>query len=359
MQGDKPRKGAQARVPTLDEVARLAGVSTSAVSRAYTPGASVSEKTREKVMAAASALGYRPNLLARSLSTGRTRTVGIAVTRLENSFHAELLSHLSRGLREAGFGVRLFVSAGDEDAGPGIGEVLRYRVDALVLCAIGLSSRMENECAAAGVPVVLVNRTTVAPMTACVTGANRQGGETVAAFLLAAGHRRFGFIAGTEGASTSGERFEGYRHVLAEAGVRPPVVVGAAFDADRAADAARRMLSAPNAPDAVFCANDHMAIAVQMVAMRELGRVPGQDLSVVGFDDTLAARMVGLTTFSQSAAGLAAVAIAMVSDPIEDGLSGVRRVVEGELVVRGSARLPAEGLRTAAGRTIWTPTQRP
>jgi len=359
MQGDKARKRALARVPTLDEVARLAGVSTSAVSRTYTPGASVSGKTREKVLAAASALGYRPNLLARSLSTGRTRTVGIAVTRLENSFHAELLAHLSRGLREAGFGVRLFVSAGDEDADPGIGEVLRYRVDALVLCAIGLSSRMENECAAAGVPVVLVNRTTMAPKAACVTGANRQGGETVAAFLLAAGHRRFGFIAGTEGASTSGERFEGYRQVLAEAGAPPPMVGRGDFDAGRAAEAARRMLSAPNAPDAVFCANDHMAIAVQMVAMRDCGRVPGQDLSVVGFDDTLAARMVGLTTFSQSAAGHAAAAIAMVSDQIEDLPPGARRVVEGELIVRGSARLPAEGLRTVGSVTTWLAPQRP
>ena len=356
---DKDARAMPTRAPTLDEVARLAGVSPSAVSRAYTPGASVSDKTRSKVLMAANALRYRPNLLARSLSTGRTRTVGIAVTRLENGFHAELLARLARGLREASLGVRLFVSAGDEDADPGIGEVLRYRVDVLILCAIGLSSRMENECAMAGVPVVLVNRTTQDPQTASVTGANRRGGETVAAFLLAGEHRRFGFIAGTEGASTSGERFEGYRQVLAAAGTASPVIGHGAFDANRAAQATRDMLALPDAPDAIFCANDHMAIAVRSVATQEFGRVLGRDLSVVGFDDTLAARMVSLTTFSQSAADLAAAAISMAHGLVENVPFDSRQTVAGELVVRSSARVPATGCRTRDGITTWSVTPSP
>jgi DNA-binding LacI/PurR family transcriptional regulator len=129
------------RPATLDDVAKLAGVSRSAVSRAFTSGASVSPKTRAKVKEAADALTYRPNLVARSLSKQRTTIVAIGITRLENSFYAEILQALSVGLSREGLRGLLFATEGPDDPDPPLDEVLRHQVNAVILLAVRLSSQ--------------------------------------------------------------------------------------------------------------------------------------------------------------------------------------------------------------------------
>ncbi|RYD25195.1 MAG: LacI family transcriptional regulator, partial [Lysobacteraceae bacterium] len=198
------------RPPSIDSVARIAGVSRSAVSRAYTPGASVAPATRARIDEAARQVGYRPNLLARSLSRQHSRTIGIAVTRLDNPFNAVLLQQLALGLRRAGYGVRLFVSRGDDDADPGMEEIIQHRVDALIVCAIELTSTLGKECKALNMPVVMVNRRTDDNTATCITGDNYAGSACIARFLVACGHRRFAFIGGTPGSSTSRDRQAGF-----------------------------------------------------------------------------------------------------------------------------------------------------
>lgn len=341
------------RPPSIDAVARVAGVSRSAVSRAFTPGASVAPATRARIADAARQIGYRPNLLARSLSHQRSRTIGIAVTRLDNPFNAVLLQQLALGFRSAGYSVRLFVSHGDEDADPGLEEIVQHRVDALIVCAIGLTSTLGQECSALGIPVVMVNRHADDSDAACVVGNNRAGGACVARFLVACGHRRFAFIGGTPGSSTSRDRQAGFVDGLREMDMASPLIAEGLWDAEVAASAARTLLGAAEPPDALFCANDHMAAAAVAVAIREFGRVAGDDLSVVGFDDIPQTGMGrGLTTYAQPVAVLAERAVAIAVAMIHGEVGAERLIVPGRLIVRGSSRLP-DGCRQEAVETLW------
>jgi DNA-binding LacI/PurR family transcriptional regulator len=335
------------KVTSID-VARRAGVSQSAVSRVFTPGASVSQKTAEKVRRAAAELGYRPNVLARSLITGRSRIVGLVVAYLENYFYPEVLERLSNALQAEGYHVLIFMAsqkAGNID--DVVAEILDYQVDAIVAASVALSSDLTERCQSAGVPVVLLNRSQDIAGVAAVTSDNRGGGVTVARFLLAGGHRRPGYIAGWEGASTQRDREAGFRAGLTAAGV--PLFTRAVGDfvADRAAEAARAMFTGADPPDCVFVANDHMAFAVMDILRFELGlAVPG-DVSVVGFDDVPPAawRAYDLTTVRQPADLMVAETVRIVLSLIEDPVARPQPVVvDAPLVVRGSARLPlAEG----------------
>ncbi|MEL6425476.1 MAG: LacI family DNA-binding transcriptional regulator, partial [Pseudomonadota bacterium] len=141
------------------DVAAMAGVSQSAVSRVFTPGASVSEAMRIKVMAAADALGYRPNALARSLITGRSRMIGLVVAYLDNPFYSETLELMSRALQAEGYHVLVFMAGNQEDLMDTVlEEILAYQVDGIILASVGMSNDLSQRCDAAGIPVTLFHR---------------------------------------------------------------------------------------------------------------------------------------------------------------------------------------------------------
>ncbi|WP_043834687.1 LacI family DNA-binding transcriptional regulator [Muricoccus aerilatus] len=331
-----------ARRVTATDVARRAGTSQSAVSRVFTPGASVSPDLRERVMEAARSLGYRPNAIARSLITRRSRIVAVAMADLGNPFYALVLEALSARLQAEGYQILLFTADPAAPSDPMIEQVMRYQVDAVVLASTGLSSALARECRALGVPVVMFNRMTDDPDLSCVTGDNERGGREVAAFLASGGHRRPAFIAGLEGSSTNRDRERGFVRGLAEAGLAAPPRAAGYYSYEGAAAATRALLREA-APDAIFCANDHMAIACIEVARHELGlSIPG-DLSVVGFDDVGPARWrsYDLTSFSQPLGPMVEATVGMLLEFMDDPSLPVRRVVVGgELVLRGSARRP-------------------
>ncbi|MBI0535797.1 LacI family DNA-binding transcriptional regulator [Roseomonas sp. KE2513] len=332
-----------ARRVTATDVARRAGTSQSAVSRVFTPGASVSPDLRERVMEAARSLGYRPNAIARSLITRRSRIVAVAMADLGNQFYPLVLEALSARLQAEGYQILLFTADPAAPSDPMIEQVMRYQVDAVVLASTGLSSALARECRALGVPVVMFNRMTDDPDLSCVIGDNERGGRDVAAFLAAAGHRRPAFIAGLEGSSTNRDRERGFVRGLAEAGLAAPARAAGHYSYEGAAAATRALLREA-APDAIFCANDHMAIACMEVARHEFGlSIPG-DLSVVGFDDVGPARWrsYDLTSFSQPLGPMVEATVGMLLEFMDDPSLPVRRVVVGgELVLRGSARRPA------------------
>ena len=339
---------------TATDVARRAGTSQSAVSRVFTPGASVSPDLREKVMEAARSLGYRPNALARSLITRRSRIVAVAMANLGNQFYPLVLEALSARLQAEGYQILLFTADPDTPSDPVIEQVMRYQVDAVVLASTGLSSALARECRSLGVPVVMFNRTTDDPDLSCVTGDNERGGRSVAAFLAAGGHRRPAFIAGLEGSSTNRDRERGFALGLAEAGLAAPARALGHYTYEGAAEATRMLLRKIR-PDAIFCANDHMAIACIEVARHEFGLSVPNDLSVIGFDDVGPARWrsYDLTSFSQPLGPMVDATIGMLLEFMDDPTLPVRRVVvDGELVVRGSARCPE---RAAAGKNCPEP----
>src|SRR5690606_22341616 len=162
---------------TSSMVADHAGVSQSAVSRTFTPGASISSKTRAKVLAAAKELGYRPNAIARSLITNRSRIIAVVMSYLENLFYPDVLEELGRRLAAENYHVLLFTGFMDRDSDPVFDQLMQYRVDGIVLASTSLSSELSEECAAAGIPVVLFNRTTERDVVSSVTSRNREGGR--------------------------------------------------------------------------------------------------------------------------------------------------------------------------------------
>ena len=204
------------------DVARLAGVSQSAVSRCFTAGASVSDAMRNKVQEAARKLGYQPNAHARSLITGRSRIIGLVLSHIENLFYPAVLEQLAQRLQQDGYHLLIFISDG-HNADDLVGEILQYKVDGIVLGATTLSSALAQRCADASIPVVLFNRIMAegsAGSVSSVRSDNVGGGREIARFLVAGGHRRIAYLAGREDSSTNLERERGFREGLAEAGQR-------------------------------------------------------------------------------------------------------------------------------------------
>ena len=204
---------------TSADVAERAGVSQSAVSRVFTPGASASKKTAEKVRNAAEELGYRPNVLARAMVSGKSRIIGLVVSYLDNQFYPEALEKLSNSLQERGYHVLIFMAAkttGSLDKV--IAEILDYQVDGIIAASVDMSSELSKRCRASGVPIVLFNRSQDDPAVSVVTSDNEKSGRKVAQFLLAGGHKKIAYIAGWEGASTQRDREAGFTAALAEAG---------------------------------------------------------------------------------------------------------------------------------------------
>ena len=207
------------KVTALD-VAEKAGVSRSAVSRVFTPGASVSKGTAEKVRRAAAALGYRPNVIARSLITGRSRIIGLVVAYLENQFYPEAIERLSKALQAEGYHVLVFMASNDHAATQTvIDELLDYQVDAIIAASVGLSNDLTQRCEGLGIPIVLFNRHQYDDRLTSIASDNEAGGAKLAEFLIAGGHTRIAHIAGWEGASTQIDRERGFRAGLEAAGM--------------------------------------------------------------------------------------------------------------------------------------------
>lgn len=334
----------ETKVTSMD-VARLAGVSQSAVSRVFTPGASASKKTIEKVRKAAEQLGYRPNILARAMVSGKSRIIGLVVAYLDNYFYPEALEKLSNALQAEGYHVLIFMAsqtAGNIDEV--LDEILDYQVEGIVMASVAMSSDIAQRCQQAGVPVVLFNRYEDREGITSVASDNFGGGQRVAEFLLAGGHQRIGHIAGWEGASTQRDREAGFLAGLAERGMTLCAREVGNFHMEEARAAARAMFDRPDHPDAVFVANDHMAIAVMDVIRFELGlSIPG-DVSVVGYDDVPPAAWpaYNLTTVRQRANRMVEETVKALLDHINtfDPAKTRKITIDGPMIVRGSARIP-------------------
>ena len=330
---------AKTSVTSID-VARLANVSQSAVSRTFTPGASVSEDTKQRVLDAAKELGYRPNALARSLISGRSRIVGLVVAYLENHFYPIVIEQLSRALQTHGYHVMLFMTQpGQQDQV--ISEILQYKMDGVVLASVTLSSHIAEECANIGVPVVLFNRYIPDSHVSSVTSDNELGGRLVAKLLADQQHKRIAYIAGNENSSTNNDRENGFSQGLAEAGLSVWKRTVGMYSFEGATIAARELLEADEKPDAIFVANDHMAFAVMDVIRSEYGlRIP-EDISVVGYDNVPEADWAAynLTTVEQPVEAMIEETVDILLKQMEHKeVNEVHKVTDARLIVRASAR---------------------
>ncbi len=327
---------------TSNDVARLAKVSQSAVSRTFSDGGRVSAEMRARVLQAAAQLGYRPNVLARAVISGRSRLIAILVAYLDNHFYPLVLEHLCRAFQDQGYQVLLFMTEpGRQDAV--VQTMLQYQVQGIVMASASMSSSLARECTRTGTPVVLFNRYVPSLPVSSVTSDNIEGGRQLAHFLADGGHRRIAFIAGQEDSSTSRDREAGFYKGLAERDMTVWHRAVGGYTTDGAKAATREIFAEAGGADAIFVANDHMAFTVMDVLRRDLGlRIP-QDVSVVGYDDVPEAGWAGynLTTVSQPAAAMVEATVAIMLEQIGDNAVQRRAaMLPCALVIRGSARLP-------------------
>jgi len=327
---------------TSFDVARLAGVSQSAVSRVFTPGASASAATREKVKKAAEELGYRPNTLARAMITGRSRIIGLVVAYLENQFYPMALEHLDRALKERGYHILLFMAKDDEGVDEIVEELMSFQVDGIITASVAMSSDIAKRCEDAGIPVVMFNRGQETGNLVRVTSDNVQGGRTVAHFLARGGHTKIAHISGWQGSSTGLDRMSGFVDGLKDHGLEPIAIEDGMYNQETASTIARAMCSTPDRPDAIFVGNDHMAFAVMDTLRFELGLSVPDDVSIVGYDDVPIAAwpVYELTTIRQPINKMVTATVGVLLSRIEDGEASESVLIPGPLKIRGSARKP-------------------
>ena len=321
------------------DVARLAGVSQSAVSRAFSPGAVVSARTRAKVQAAAIELGYRPNALARSLITNRTNMVALLTGDMTNPHYARTINAFSIGLQKRGLHVLLFSLTEGQSVEAAVDEVLKYRVDGVIMISAALSAEVGEACAKVGVPVVLYNRYVKQPNVSSVRIENADGGRRIADYLIDQGHVGIAFISGTLVDPTSSDRERGFTERIIERGARLVGRIAGDYTFDSGRKAITALMRQPEAPTAVFAASDLMALGAMDAARYELGlRIPA-DVSIVGFDDLPEAAWPSyeLTTIRQPVESMATTALDLLMERIDSAAAKPQTLlVGGDLIVRSS-----------------------
>ena len=289
------------RSPTSLDVAKAAGVSQSAVSRAFSDSGRIAKDKREKIRTVAAKLGYTPNLHARSLVTRETGMIGLVIGDITNPFYPEVLECFAERLQQSNKRLMLYKVSRDEPLEDVLPALLQQHVDGLVIASALPGRGVTDTCHRLDIPVVLFNRTLPRAAVSSISCDNYAGGSIVADTLLQAGCRRMAFIAGLEDASTSVARERGFRDYLTAEGATLVGRENGNFTYEGGYQATLRLLRNDVRPDGLFVANDIMALGALDVLRHETNlRVP-QDVSVVGFDDIPAAAWpsYALTTFRQ------------------------------------------------------------
>src|SRR5438477_1028115 len=207
---------------TAREVAELAGVSISAVSRVFTKGASVSEKTRTKVLDATRSLGYRPNLLARSLMTRRTELIGLISNNFDNPAFMQIFDLFTRHLQQRGLRPLLVnLSDGLPPTGA-LGMLMQYGVDGVIVASSPLHRELAEACVAVHLPVVQAFGRPTGKIAIDAVGAdNDQGGRVAADLLCERGYRQIAYLGGPRTAPSTEDRVKGFRGRLLANGLYP------------------------------------------------------------------------------------------------------------------------------------------
>jgi len=286
---------------TLRDVAERAGVSSSAVSRAFTEGASVSDKTRRKVERAAEELGYSPNFLARSLTTRRTKLIGLVSDNFHNPIFLEVFDLFTQGLQQRGLRPLLVNLSGEKVPGKSIQMLKQYSVDGVVVASSTLSPSFALDFRKAGVPVVhAFGRHTSSPETHVVGIDNRSCGRMAADTLIKRGYRHIGFMGGPEMASTTQDRLAGFREEMAK---HPDIQATHSFAEAYSFDAGRKEMARlikHEPAEAYFCGDDVISIGA-LSAIESAGLWCPGDIGVIGLNDMEMAgwENINLTTIRQ------------------------------------------------------------
>ncbi len=330
---------------SIKDIAEAAGVSHSTVSRALKGTGRISPQTRERIRRIAAEMGYTPSLVARSLVTQRTHTLGLVVTTISDPFVDRIVDGIEDMATTTGYSVFLCSSHADPEREMSIVEMFhRRRVDGVIVLASRVGHLYSKRLQELGVPIVLINSQANGEYLYSVSADDEGGARRAVRHLLELGHRRIGYIGSGFRPPSNQRRLAGYRAELEEAGIpfdpRLVIVPDTRRDLENGRAAIRPLLTA--GATAVFCYNDRTAIGV-LSGARDLGIPVPDSLSVVGFDDIEASWYVtpSLTTIHQPRIEMGRKAMQMVLDLLA-GEEVSDTLLPCQLIIRDSTSSPSE-----------------
>ncbi|RKX80172.1 MAG: LacI family transcriptional regulator [Spirochaetes bacterium] len=331
--------------PTIKDVARLANVSYSTVSRALANRPGVNEATRCKIIRAAEELNYRPNAIARGLVRGQTLSMGLIIPDITNPFFPEVHRGIEDGARESGYSVFLCNTNWERERETHyINLLIEKRVDGIIIAPISDTVDKIEEELKSNIPVVYVSNLPPKTDRSCVAIDNIRGGFLATKHLIESGYREIGFIGAPEGSFSIDQRLEGYKLAFRKYGMKldQRFICFGDFKRETGYRIIKRMIEEGIYPRAIFAENDLMALGV-LQGVKESGlSVPG-DIAVVGFDDIPFASFpeVQLTTIRQPKYEMGKMAVQLLLNDIRASNNGLRKelscrkiILEPELIVR-------------------------
>lgn len=324
---------------TITDVARRAGVSAATVSR-YLKGEPV--RAEERVRDAIAALDFRPSVVARSLKSGRTRTIGLVIPDVTNPFFAAVVKGVESVAREAGYTISLFNTDESVDRESQLVQDLADRVDGLILAPVSEEDPVPERGRRRGVPIVFLDRDVAGSAFDAVLIDNYGGGSQAAEHLLRLGHERVAIVSGPLDSTPGRGRFEGFTETLRAAGLElePDYVQIADFRRQGGYQATLRLLGLAAPPSAIFVANNLMTIGA-LHAVHEIGIKVPEHLSIVGFDDLDLADLLAapLTVVDRPMEEQGVLAIRLLLSRLDGTNTGEPRhvVLETRLIERGSS----------------------
>ncbi len=253
------------------------------VSRAFTPSASISEKKRKMILEAATKLGYTPNAIARGLISKRSGLIAIAIDNKNNPMYDLLTRELSLYIQQQGYQVVL-CSIDQDDLELAVQRAIEYQVDGLIIATSRLTSRALARCETYGICLCLLNRFIDDLPANSISLDNYHAGELAARHLTEQGFRQLAFISGERNTLTSEKRWLGFSESLNRQGYPAPLFVQSQYDFNAGMKTAMELLNQSSLPDALFCANDIIALGV-IDGLRSRGLSVPKDLAVMGVDD--------------------------------------------------------------------------
>lgn len=318
-------KGAMNKKVNIKDIAKLANVSHTTVSRALNDKSRIRKETKEKVLAIAKALGYRPNLIAKSLVSRRSKTLGLVITDIANPFYTELAQGIEKTATRLGYNIILCSTQSNISTEKQYVEMLRSKgVDGIIFSSAHMEDPNIVALAEEDFPVVLVNRRTYHPAVKeridYVGVDNVLGGFLAVEHLIRLGHRRIGMIGGSVESSVGLERIEGGKKALATYGLKQEneLFLEGDFLKRSGYQRAKEFLKMAEIPTAIFAANDYMALGAYQALLEEEMKIP-EDVALIGFNDIEFSSMKGidLSTIGQKKFEMGAIAVEMLVERIE------------------------------------------
>jgi LacI family transcriptional regulator len=328
---------------TIIDVARRAGVSITTVSHALSGNRPVADATRERIEGAIRELGYRPNAFARGLRTEQSHMVALIIPDITNPYYPVLARGMQDALLAADYQMFVCSTDGSEDLERRfLADSLNRRADGIAFASFGTTAKTLAPALRAGTAIVSIGPTIQHARVDCVRTDDMAGSREATRYLIDTGYDPIGMIGGPPGTSPSDNRLGGHRAALREARIRfdPRLVAVADFTREGGARAMKELLSRPQKPRAVLCANDLMAIGAMDTAREARLRVP-YDVALVGYDDIEAAALVtpDLTTVVNPAHEMGHACGRLLLERMSGTYRGSRReiVVPHRLIRRASA----------------------